>query len=262
VSVRNATEALCAARGGADIVDFKDPQRGSLGRADNERVHEAVLALRDASTDGGIDQPLSIALGELQELDDALIQSLRRLPAEVGFAKLGLAGLGDRSDWIGRWTETRTRVEDAVARPLQWVAVAYADVGEAGAPRVEEVAAAASQTHCAGVLIDTFSKTGGRLLDHFDASSLTTIREQVQQQQMLFAIAGRLRLMDLSQLQEVRPDIVAVRSAVCDQENRCASVNTGRVSAVAAALRSATGQDSVLETDGQTSVVLSVSCSS
>ena len=38
VSVRNAEEALMAVRGGADIIDVKEPSKGSLGRASVENL--------------------------------------------------------------------------------------------------------------------------------------------------------------------------------------------------------------------------------
>ena len=60
VSVRDASEALAALAGGADIIDVKEPTRGSLGMADGDAVAGVVEAV-------GERVPVSAALGELCE---------------------------------------------------------------------------------------------------------------------------------------------------------------------------------------------------
>ena len=44
-SVADAEEAALAARGGADIVDFKDPSRGAIGAVAPESPRPAVRAV-------------------------------------------------------------------------------------------------------------------------------------------------------------------------------------------------------------------------
>src|SRR5262249_54204912 len=60
VSVRSAAEAVSALDGGADIIDIKEPERGSLGRADNA----TMTAILDAVSGR---KPVSAACGELLE---------------------------------------------------------------------------------------------------------------------------------------------------------------------------------------------------
>lgn len=104
VSVRNATEAIAATRGGADIIDVKEPLRGSLGCAAPDTIREIAHALRRIT---GSAVPLSLALGELTEwecsptcsqvefqtcqnqLNDLCASILSSFPR---FLKLGLAG--------------------------------------------------------------------------------------------------------------------------------------------------------------------------
>lgn len=57
VSVRNAEEAVQAADSGADIIDVKEPEFGSLGFAGGATIREVVDAVA-----GRI--PVSAALGE------------------------------------------------------------------------------------------------------------------------------------------------------------------------------------------------------
>ncbi|MES1213307.1 MAG: (5-formylfuran-3-yl)methyl phosphate synthase, partial [Singulisphaera sp.] len=42
VSVRDANEARDALLGGADLIDLKEPTRGSLGRVDSAMIGEVV----------------------------------------------------------------------------------------------------------------------------------------------------------------------------------------------------------------------------
>src|SRR4051794_10666436 len=86
VSVRSAAEAVEALAGGADIIDVKEPSRGSLGRAD-----DAVAAEVLAEVDGR--RPVSAALGELADWNESL-------PRGCAFVKWGLANVG--KDWEDR----------------------------------------------------------------------------------------------------------------------------------------------------------------
>jgi len=62
VSVRSVEEVSAALAGGADIIDAKEPARGSLGR-----VTPAVLSAIAARTPASV--PLSVALGDCADLD-------------------------------------------------------------------------------------------------------------------------------------------------------------------------------------------------
>ncbi|MBX3439425.1 MAG: hypothetical protein KF861_18195, partial [Planctomycetaceae bacterium] len=145
VSVRSADEARSALEGGADIIDVKDPHRGSLGRADASVIAE--LATGKEFVDSQI--PLSVALGEVQEWNES---DELDLPGNVTFAKLGLAGLQRDADWTARWTRARESSERRTAAPIGWIAVIYADAANAGSPPAQQVLEAAAATTCAGVL--------------------------------------------------------------------------------------------------------------
>ena len=61
VSVRSAPEARAACRGGATVIDVKEPARGPLGRADAP-TWRAVRAVVPEAV------PVSVALGELSAM--------------------------------------------------------------------------------------------------------------------------------------------------------------------------------------------------
>ena len=119
VSVRDAQEAEIALASGVDLIDVKEPSRGSLGAAD-----AATLAAIARCVDGRA--PLSAALGELFEA-----RSTATLPAAFRFAKFGLAGCRARPDWIDRWRTALAELPPGAAG----VAVVYADWRQRGRPR-------------------------------------------------------------------------------------------------------------------------------
>jgi uncharacterized protein (UPF0264 family) len=93
VSVRSAAEAAGALEGGADLIDVKEPSRGSLGAAD-PRVWSEVMAV------AGPKCPLSTALGELRfDAVHALVPHL----SGFQFAKIGLAYCADHHRWSQQW---------------------------------------------------------------------------------------------------------------------------------------------------------------
>ena len=97
---------------------------------------------------------VSVALGELRDwcqMDNMAIQR------GVDYAKLGMAGSADWSDWPDRWAEAIRRFPLSV-RP---VAVIYADGEAVAAPEPDQVLAEAQRLGCAAVLVDTFDKSRG-----------------------------------------------------------------------------------------------------
>jgi uncharacterized protein (UPF0264 family) len=230
VSVRNSAEAAAALQGGAELLDIKAPERGSLGRPDPHTIRD-VLAVRDALAPA---IPISIALGELREWRDGVESVADWLPRGIRYAKVGLADCRGR-DWIAPCAA----LQAAAPSHVEWVAVAYADARAALAPDVTEVLAGAARSPFAGVLVDTYSKRQGRLLDHLTVEALGRCARQVHSARLFWGTAGRLRLADLPRLAPAPVDVVAVRSAVCGGEDRQSTVEAERVAQFRIALRQA-----------------------
>jgi hypothetical protein len=222
VSVRDADEVPPALSGGADIIDVKDPGAGSLGRPAAGTVAAVAQAL--SRVDG--QPPLSIALGELTEWSRSCGLSV---PDGVRWLKLGLAGCANDASWMSRWLEVRRRIEAEAGRCLGWIAVAYADHIAAEAPSPDVVLDAAIATQCAGVLLDTFHKRGGGLRDHLTADWLADWLSRARARGLHTAVAGSLTIADLEWLSPLRPDIVAVRSAVCAAGERNGALDAAAV---------------------------------
>ncbi len=229
VSVRNVAEVIAAIEGGADIIDVKDPHRGSLGCA----APDMILAIANAiGLIKGTRPPLSLALGELQEWLSSDLTSLRNAiqAAMPQFLKLGLAetctAQGSAS-WIAEWQRVRTSIRGT----HEWVAVAYADSEESRSPGIDAILQAAIEGGCRILLIDTHTKNGTSLLDHLTLDALQVIRRQTREHGLKLALAGSVAQSDLPLLLQIQPDIIAVRSAVCEHGDRTATVSKDRVQA-------------------------------
>jgi hypothetical protein len=235
VSVRSVAEAETALAGGADIIDVKEPYRGSLGKADDKIVTAIVehVAAR---------RPVSAALGELFDLPETLGLS------RCDYIKVGLAGCTARSDWQERLAEL------ASPSPPRLVAVAYADAARAQSPPVRAVLDFAIRHGCAALLIDTWSKDGRGLLHWLSIEQLTELRRACADARLPLAVAGSLLIAQIERLRAVEPDIIAVRTAACRAGRRDGEIDLARVQGLARICRAGqarrgTGPSPVLSTE-------------
>lgn len=235
VSVKDAGEARLVLEAGVAVLDIKDPAAGSLGRA-LKSIWDDILSVvrRDqASRKSPIESSPSIpvplisaALGELLESKPVAI------PAGIDIVKIGLAHCGQLTEgsagWQDRWLAFREETEALSGRPLEWIAVAYFDPS-AHAPSLREVADFAIEKDLAGLLLDSHSKTGGTLFDHFPADDLQTLITEVQSQGLSLALAGQLTTTTLAAAKSLNPNLLAVRSAVCREGNRLLEIEMERL---------------------------------
>jgi uncharacterized protein (UPF0264 family) len=215
VSVRSVEEAELAARLGVGLIDVKEPRHGSLGAADDEVVRAIAQRITPRAA-------LSVALGELRDRDP--LCAGRMPPPQARFAKLGLSGCEGGPAW-------RHEMQSHVARwpvRVRPVAVVYADREAAQSPAMEEVLAAARGCRAGAVLVDTFDKRGGRLLDHWTTFQVGAFIEAAGRLDMLAVVAGSLDLDAIREILPLRPDVVAVRGAAC-QTDRDGALSEARV---------------------------------
>ncbi|MFO0918742.1 MAG: (5-formylfuran-3-yl)methyl phosphate synthase [Planctomycetaceae bacterium] len=228
VSVRSADEALAAVRGGADVIDVKEPQRGSLGAASADVLSEICQTLPPTGFSG----PISAALGELREIPASI-----SFPAQLAWVKVGLSG-SQETDWKTDWRRLQAEVCEHHRR-TRLIAVAYADWQESHAPSPKDVIALAISTRAPGLLFDTFHKDGRQLFDHLSPRELRPLIDKLHAAGLFVALAGSIGLDQFPDLVALRPDLLAVRSAACDG-GRNGPISAARVAALRAALISPT----------------------
>jgi uncharacterized protein (UPF0264 family) len=207
VSVRSAAEAGIALSGGADIVDAKEPSRGSLGTVSPGVLHEICERIP-------CDRPVSIALGDLRTatLVREAISHVPQSVRPVTYLKLGFAGIA-RPEVVGQLLQAA--VDKVAGSPVAVVAVAYADAANAGALPPEVLCRIAGEIGVAGVLLDTHHKGAGDLLSWLEPSRLAELLAKARAAGLLTAVAGGLGAHHLSTVREMPADIVGFRGAVC-----------------------------------------------
>lgn len=234
VSVRSADEASAALAGGADVIDVKEPSRGSLGAASSTTIADVVRAVAGRA-------PVTAAAGELIELLPQLeAGTCAPMPAGVSLVKIGLAQCGRLDNWPAAWQRAiaALRQPDRADHALP-VAVVYADWRGASAPQPEEIHSRALAIGCRVVLIDTWDKTRGALFDHCTAAELRVFIERIRRdRQMAVVLAGSLSRTNLLAAAELRPHLVAVRGAACEAD-RTTAISQRRVAELKQILQAA-----------------------
>jgi len=228
VSVRSQIEAGAALAGGAEIIDVKEPSRGSLGMAPRITWRRVRKALPRSTV-------VSVALGELPEwtASDQIVIPQRSWKG-IDFRKVGLAGVGP--DWRESWRALRDRLSDTGEaagldeRP-SWVGVVYLDWERARAPEPDLVIdEAITMRECAGVLFDTWDKY--RRPDFHPLWGKWMLR--VKKTGRFVALAGSLDEDAIRRFRPLQPDIFAVRGAACLGGNRNAPIDPERVARLVA----------------------------
>jgi uncharacterized protein (UPF0264 family) len=207
ISVTSAIEARAASRGGADIIDVKNPAEGALGAA-------AVAALRDVCA---LLPPEGLASAALGESNSA--------PGVLALAAYGAASLGARYVKLGLLTpvpiEAITLLKQVqsslhLANPhCALIAVGYADAAEIGALSWQLLPEIAHTARIRGCMIDTALKDGRCLFDHCNELALARWVAECRQAGLLCALAGSLGRVELPALRRLRPDVVGFRGAAC-----------------------------------------------
>jgi len=223
VSVRSAAEAEAALRGGASLIDVKEPAHGALGRADDSVLADVVRTVAGR-------RPISAALGELDDFND----KLPNVP--LTYIKWGLAGFRGREyAWRPELSLLMRRLSERQPT-CRAVAVAYADWQRAGAPMPEEVVSFAVEQAAGAFLVDTWHKDGTTLLDWLPLDAIERFVQRCRAGSLPIALAGSLGLTEIEKLLPMCPDWFAVRGAICQEGKRQAAIDEDKVRQLTALL--------------------------
>lgn len=200
VSVRDASEALVAAAGGADLIDFKEPSDGALGGLRPEAAQTVLRALREA----GHAQPVSATIGDHAPhwTPDAVQERIAAMAATgVDWVKVGIGpGMARPADWLALFATL----------PAAVVPVFIVDQGlEPGLWRE-------ACRRFALLMLDTDDKRGGSLPERLGEPLLAEAMAVARVHGAQVGLAGALRLEHVPLLRRLGCDYAGFRSAVCD----------------------------------------------
>ncbi len=216
VSVVDVEEAQEALRGGAEIVDVKNPEEGSLGAAYPWIVKDIARVIS-----GGAE--LSATIGDLDFKPGQASQAAYGVSLlGVDYIKAGIAFEGaERAIELGR------AIVKAVQSRTRVVLACYADYKEAGTLSPRELPRVAAEAGAHGVMIDTLSKSGKNLFDFMSKAEIEEFIRTGKELGLLTALAGSLKKDHLPILRELDVEIAGFRGSACSDGDRV----KGRISA-------------------------------
>lgn len=217
-SVRNVQEALLACAEGADWIDLKAPDRGSLGALTPAEITSIVAAL-------GGRKPISATVGDRPMAPEVLTRTVAAtFQAGADYVKVGLSPNGQEDDTL-QALQTFTR------QGLRMVAVLFADQ----AP-VSGWPARLSQAGFAGCMLDTLDKSRASLTQICALSDLRAFVVEAKAARLLCGLAGSLRLEDVPLLRALGPDYLGFRGALCVDQARTNRLSADRLRRIRAAI--------------------------
>lgn len=225
ISVRSVSEALMAARAGADFIDLKEPRDGALGRLPLDTIRDIVLALRQRPQA----QLISATIGDVPVQHVSEIQSRVRAVSACGvdIVKVGINVDASAAD---------------AAAVLQWLAgcgTPLVPLFIADAGLQPDLIKQALALDFYAVMLDTADKVRGSLFDCLPLATLTQFVQQARHAGVRVGLAGALRQKHLPLLQQLAPDWVGFRGAVCEANQRGGALCATRLAALRAALPAA-----------------------
>ena len=207
VSVRNVQEAQLCFAGGADVIDVKEPTRGPLGAADPEVLKAIVREVAGRL-------PVTAAAGELIDWPDESVP-LAGVFGSLSMLKVGLSQCVGASRWTCRLGQLRNRLQASFPVAPELVPVAYADFARASGPPPRDVLEVTVQLGLRWMMVDTFDKADGCLLEHLTKQELSQLAASARQANVCLALAGKIALAQIQQVAELGVDVVGLRGAVC-----------------------------------------------
>ncbi len=218
VSPINTKEAIEAIRGGADIVDVKNPKEGSLGAS----FPWIIKDIKDITPE---DILVSATLGDVPYKPGTVsLAALGALVAGADYIKVGLYGTSNIQQAINVMENVVKTVNDEKANAFV-VAAGYADAHRVGSLNPLEIPEVAADSGADVAMLDTAIKDGKTLFDFLSMEELDNFVQEAHDNGLKAALAGSIKKEQLKPLYDVECDIVGIRGAACIGGDR----NTGEI---------------------------------
>jgi len=210
VSPMSIEEALEAVRGGADIIDVKNPAEGSLG-ANFPWIIKSVKEIAEKHN-----KLLSATLGDLDfKPGTASLAALGAAVSGADYVKVGLFGIKTENQVFEMMSNVVRAVKEYNPSAMI-VAAGYADHSRINAIPPLSIAEPAYRAGCDGIMVDTAVKDGKNLFEFMDSKMLENFVKSAHERSMFCALAGSLSWEHITLLKDINPDIIGVRTMVCE----------------------------------------------
>lgn len=216
ISPKTIEEAQIVISANVDFIDCKNPKEGSLGANFPWTIRDMKNLIPNDSS-----QLLSATIGDFPNLPGSA--SLAALGAAVSGAdiiKVGLKGPKNISEGI----EVMKNVVKAVKnynKEIMVVTAGYADYERIPNPLdFLSIPTIAAESGSEIAMLDTYIKDKKGLFDFLNVKQLIEFKEKAAKLNLKVALAGNLNTKVLPNIKKIDPDIIGVRSMVCEGHNR------------------------------------------
>ncbi|OYT54245.1 MAG: hypothetical protein B6U72_03540 [Candidatus Altiarchaeales archaeon ex4484_2] len=226
VSPRNRAEAVEAVQGGADIIDVKNPDEGSLG-ANYPWVISEIQGVVPAARE------VSAAVGDFPYLPGTASLAARGAASlGVNYVKIGLYGAKNFSQGLDIASSVVKSVRGCNT-DAKVVVAGYADYELIDSISPKDVLRASVKAGADVYMLDTALKDGRNLFDHLSCGDLAGLAGVAHERGLLVAVGGSLDGADVKAILDAGIDILGVRGAVCSRGDRVdGSIRRERVAAL------------------------------
>ena len=217
VSPKSLEEAMVVVKHEkVDFLDCKNPSEGSLGANFPWIIKEMKNLIQFRGS-----QLLSATIGDFPNLPgSASLAALGAAVAGADIIKIGLKGPTTEEESIFLLDKVVKSVKD-YNKNIKIVAAGYADkIRMESSPEFLSLPAIAAKSGADIVMLDTYIKDGKGLFDFLNVEQLKLFRDKAKELDLDVALAGNLRKESLSKIKEIVPDIIGVRSIVCEGYDR------------------------------------------
>lgn len=215
VSPINIEEAIAAAKGGADIIDVKNPKEGSLG-ANFPWVIRAVKEAVESRS------PISATIGDMNyKPGTASLAALGAAVAGAEYIKVGLFDIQTKE----QASDLAEKVVKSVKEhdPQKKVVISgYSDYKRINSIPVGELPAICADCGADVVMMDTGIKDGRSTFEFLTRKELSSFVRSARDLGLQTAIAGTIKFEDIDALNMIGPDIIGVRGCVCGGDRNSA----------------------------------------
>jgi len=210
ISIKHPSELENAVRGGADIVDVKDPSKGSLGLPSYSSLREVLSRIKSLNIVG---VEVSSAGGDIDRVEPYL-QYVAYTVASLGvsYFKIGLA-MGSME--LAKIMSSQVSEVLKSFNSTKLVLVGYADFKLTGSIEPLKVIEVARDVDASVVMIDTYMKTGKTTFEFLSRNYLELFVKEAHGSSLLAALAGSLRKEHIVDAIELGFDVIGFRGAVC-----------------------------------------------
>ncbi len=206
VSPSNVEEAMECIKGGASIVDVKNPKEGSLGANFPWVIKEIVKITKSHGRE------VSATIGDLDKAGTASLASFGIANLGVDYVKVGLFVGGNE-----KAHEILKNVVKAVSDfDVKVVGACYADWKRSKTMHPLTLPEMASDADADGVMIDTALKDGRSTFDFMSFEDISEFIDLAHENGLFCALAGGLSWEHIELIKELKPDIIGVRTMVCE----------------------------------------------